>query len=504
LEAVQWAHIIPFLVLVGCVGAQRRGPDLPPRADAAALQPGDLLVGLEGSARDGHPVLRVRVEGEQRVTAQVLLSLDAPAQALRGSADGAWLAVSAGDPERVALFRLDASAGDEPVWTSPIGCTAPVFGDDSRVLTLGCSARGRQPASLLALRLPSLTALSLVGEWGRSAPAVSRAGDLTWIEPADRGWSVVRRSDDGVPFLTHELGDEPRALWPQDDGSVLAEVAVLGGRREFRRLLPSGVVRNEGLPSRGSREVDDGTPVHATATGGWLYARCERGPCALVHVRRDGRATAPLNLGGPPTALSQVSAPAPRAPDEDLATAPASVLADHNSAEVGVLGVQLGLALESAFSTLDRAGFHPYWMEPPAGRDRPAGIGVGWAAGGHCIEYHADERGLIGAIDLQGCASPYVSPRLRPLLDGAALAEGGVGLARTFLGPGVAATVGDGDRGGGSASIRRSAVTYEAPERGYVYEATSEVLGTRRGRLLEGRVRLRLQPPTRRQAVAAP
>ena len=502
---MRWVPLLLLSALLGCAGSQRRGPELPPRADSVGLRAGDLLVGLEGTARDGHPVLRVRVEGDQRVTAQVLLALDDPARVLRGSADGSWLAVASGEPSHVRLYRLDGSAIDEPVWTSPGSCTSPVFANDGASLTLACAARGRQPPSLLSLRLPGLGLLSLVGEWGRSAPAVSATGDLHWIEQDQASWSVLRRSDDGVPFLTHELADRPLVLWPQDDGSVLVEVSVFGGRREFRRLLPSGTVRHELLPTRGLRPAGDMGPVHAAADGGWLYARCDRGPCSLVLVRDDGRATAPLNLGGPPTALSQVAAPPHTLPDEDLATAPATVLARHTAAEVGVLGVALGVALETAFSRLDRAGFHPYWMEPPAGRDRPGGIGVGWAAGGHCIEYHADERGDVAAIDLQGCAAPYVSPRLRPLLDGAALAEGGVGLARTFLGPGVAATVGDGDRGGaGALAIRRSAVTYEAPERGYLYEATSEVLGIARGRLLEGRVRLRLQPPTRKQAVVLP
>lgn len=500
-----WARLLPLVVLIGCAGAQRQGPDLPPRADAAALRPGDLLVGMEGTARDGHPVLRVRIEGEQRVTALVLLALGAPAEVLRGSADGSWLAVASGAPSRVRLYRLDASGADEPVWTSPTHCTSPAFSHDASSLTLACGSRGRQPASLLALHLPGLDALSLVGEWGRTAPAVSSGGDLHWIEQDHAAWSIVRRSDDGVPFLTHELADRPSVLWPQDDGSVLTEVAVLGGRREFRRLMPSGAVRNEVAPNRGLQPTADASPVYAAPDGGWLYARCDRGPCSLVHVRRDGRTTAPLNLGGPPTALSQVPVLAAAPPGEDLGTAPASVLARHTAAEVGVLGVSLGVALETAFSRLDRAGFHPYWMEAASGRDRPAGIGVGWAAGGHCIEYHADDRGFIAAIDLQGCAAPYVSPRLRPLLDGAALAEGGVSLARAYLGPGVSATVGDGDRADvGSPAIRRSAVTYEAPERGYHYEATSEVLGTARGRLLEGRVRLRLQAPTRKQAVALP
>lgn len=496
---MQWLRLIPLVILIGCVGPQRRGPELPPRSDGTALKAGDLLVGLEGSQRDGHPVLRVRMEGEQRVTAQVLLSLESPASGLRGSADGTWLAVAAGEPVKVRLYRLGSAGLDEPVWHSPAGCSSPTFAPDARALTLACVARGRTPASLLTLRLPSLQALSLVGEWGRHAPAAGRSGDLHWAERDPSGWNVVRRSADGIPFGTHELPDEPVALWPQDDGSLLAEVSVPGGQREFRRLLPSGSVRHEGLPTRGIRGAIGGHAVHAAPDGAWLYARCDRGPCSLVHVRSDGRASAPLNLGGPPTALAQLPPPPTERTAEDLATAPASVLVDRSAADVGVLGVRLGAALETAFSRLDRAGFHPYWMDPAPGRERPAGIGVGWAAGGHCIEYHADERGDVSAIDLQGCAAPYLSSRLRPLLDGAALAAGGVSLARTYLGPGVAATVGQaGDAA--TPSIRRSAVTYEAPERGYLYEATSEVLGTRRGRLLEGRVRLRLQAPTRKTA----
>ncbi len=498
-----WLRLLPLLLLLGCVGVQRRGAEPTARVEGGALQPGDCLVGLEGNARDGHPVLRVRVEGEQRVTAQVLLSLEAPASAVRGSADGRWLAVVAGEPPTTHLHRLGAAAGDR-VWTSPPGCATPDFAPAGSHRSLACAAGGRQPASILLLDLPGLRPLSLVGEWPRSAPAVGSGGDLRWVERLRDGWGVVRRSDDGVPYLTHELAERPVQLWPQDDGSVLAEVEVPGGGREFRRLLPSGVVREETTPLRGLHPPADDAPVFAAADGGWLYAHCERGPCSLVHARADGRTTAPLNLGGPPTALSQVLAAAPSGP-EDLASAPASALARNSASQIDVLGVGLGTPLETAFSRLDRAGFHPYWREAGPGQERPRGIGVGWAAGGHCIEYHADDRGLVASIDLQGCATPYLSPPLRPLLDGASLAAGGVALAAGFLGPGVAATVGEPERGGRDApAIRRSALSYEAPERGYLYEATSEVLGTSRGRLLEGRVRLRLQVPTRKQAIAAP
>ncbi|MCP4810407.1 MAG: hypothetical protein GY884_34160 [Proteobacteria bacterium] len=143
-------------------------------------------------------------------------------------------------------------------------------------------------------------------------------------------------------------------------------------------------------------------------------------------------------------------------------------------------------------------------MEPVQGRERPAGVGVGWTTEGHCVEYRSDERGLVASIDLQGCAERYLSPPLRPLLDRDLLAEGAVTVARRFLGPGVAVTVGgrEGERIGNTPTVRRTQVTYEAPERGYHYEATGEVLSSERRRLLDGDIRLRLRPPGRRQAAA--
>jgi hypothetical protein len=294
------------------------------------------------------------------------------------------------------------------------------------------------------------------------------------------------------------------ALWPQEDGSVRAELAVPGTRREFVVLLASGVVRDAPLPQLLHRAVR-GVPLTVSADGRWFMPRCDGGPCLLVQVGDQGGTAVPLGFGGTPTAVAvvpRVDRPIPH--PEDLATAPAEVLSSRPANEVAVLGIELGTPLERAFSTLDRAGRHPYWIEGRGGRDMPRGIGLGWSPDGHCIEYIADDRGVVVTVDLWMCAGHYVSPTLRPLLDRSALADDGLELARRFLGPGVVVTVVGDDPGRGGAPILRTEVSYTAPARGYHYLARAEVLRSGRTRLLGGTVRLRLQLPGRRTAAVRP
>jgi len=160
------------------------------------------------------------------------------------------------------------------------------------------------------------------------------------------------------------------------------------------------------------------------------------------------------------------------------------------------------MALEDAFVVLDKMGRHPYWIESRGVHTRPRGIGVGWTAEGHCIEYLADERASVTTIDLRSCATSYVSPALRPLLDRGALASEGVGLARRFLGDSVTSEAANSEDPLRHPAVRRTDVRFSAPERGYQYEARSEVLRSRRTRVLGGWVRLRLQLPGRRQAAS--
>jgi hypothetical protein len=179
---------------------------------------------------------------------------------------------------------------------------------------------------------------------------------------------------------------------------------------------------------------------------------------------------------------------------EDLATAPETVFTTHDASVVSVLGVRLGMPLESAFATLDRGRRFPQWI----GADQvpQEGIGVGAVRSGHCLEFLADSAGLVAAIELTECARGYLSPALQPLLDREALAGGALPLIRRFLGPGVSAQVGDPalEEPEGPA-IEGTSVRYAAPQRGYSFEARTEILSTARARLMNGRLRLRLELP---------
>lgn len=493
------------LLLASCStpGAVRTSPSID---GPQGPQAGDVLVAV--STRDGSAILAVRrsERAEERVRAHQIAELGGPVSRLRASGDGRWLAVAlGGDADRVELWSLERPARSEPEWSSPTGCAAPTFDPGVRWLAMGCAADASGPASILRLDLRSRKLLRLVGERDRLAPSAGTDGDLHWVEEREDGFVVVRRSADGLPFATHELVRAVAELWPQADGSILAEARAPGDRREFVRLLPSGVVRDIHLPAHGTHQPSRSAALHVSPDGTWLLGRCERGPCTVVEVDPRGEPSPPLNLGLSPTALFRLpGAPGRQPHSEDLGTAPATVLTSHPSSQVSVLGIALGTPLETAFSLLDRAGRHPYWMEPLHGRERPAGVGVGWTTDGHCVEYRADDRGLVAAIDLRGCAARYLSPPLRPLLDRDLLAEGAVTVARRFLGPGVVMTAGarEGERIGEAPSIRRTEVTYEAPERGYHYEARGDVLATERRRLLDGEIRLRLRPPGRRQAAA--
>lgn len=493
-------------MLAGCAGLPPvGGPAYDP--PAPSLLPGDLLIAVDRGTR--HTVTRLREsrsrDGGARLHAAPLLTLAATVRAVAASTDGRWLAAAHdGDGGRVTLFDL---TGGEPreAWTSAVGCGDPAFHPGSTLLVIACGARATQPDFLLQLRLDGLTELALVGERPRRHPAFGIDGDLYWAEPDHDRTRVVRRAADRLPYRTHEVVQPIRGLWPQRDGAVIAELAVPGTRREFVHLLASGVVRDSPGPYLHQRAPARDAPLVASASGHWFLPMCERGPCFLVKTGPDWGAALPLAMGGTPTAIGRVLEVGRAVPHpEDLATAPAEVLSIHASTTVAVLGVELGTALETAFSTLDRAGRHPYWIEGRGARDRPRGIGLGWSTDGHCIEYLADERGIIATVDLRSCAGHYLSPTLRPLLDRQALAgDGGLELARRYLGPGVAVTVGGGeDRA--DAPILRTEVVYTAPERGYHYEAHAEMLQSGRMRLLGGTVWLRLQLPGRRTAAVRP
>lgn len=502
-------------LLGGCVGVHPSSPGLLPRYDGGSgplLQAGDLVVGVDRGKGGRHALVRVRrarlADGSLRVQSQLLMSLGGTVVGIATSPDGRWIAAAQqqdDEPPRVELWDLAARDRATPAWRSPEGCASPVFEPGGRWLAVGCLPRGRQPATILQLALLGMDELVLVGERDRHSPAVGVDGDLYWVEPDGRRTLVMRRPADRFPYVTHELLQPIRTLWPQDDGSLLAELALPGHRREFVRLARDGVVRDEPVHPQFPRTLPSGVPLFASPQGALFAPVCDRGPCAVLQAGSEGDGSLAVSLGGLPTAVGQVpwldqAIPHP----EDLATAPASVLSSHPAVQVSVLGVELGTPLETAFSVLDRAGRHPYWIESRGLRNKPRGIGLGWTTGGHCIEYLADERGVIVTTDLKACAGHYLSPPLQPLLDRDSLAEGPLDVARRYLGPGVSVTVGGGDGPTNErAPIRRTEVIYTAPERGYHFEAHTEVLATNRSRLLGGWVWLRLQLPGRRQAAAS-
>ncbi len=508
------------MTLVGCVpatwsGVTPRGPgQQSPGSQEAPLSPGDLVVAVQREGADSrHQLIRLRrragAEDGARVQAETLYAFaaDEAVTGLAVAVSGGWLAVALKKEgqEQVTLLELDDSRRGRaraPIWNSPSGCSSPTFDPAGAWLAMACEASGRQPPSVLRLDLSTLRSLVLVGERPRRVPSAGVEGDLYWVEDeGDDSW-VMRQPLGGRPFRTHVVHRAVVALWPQVDGSL---VAMDDGRR-FVRLLPSGVVHDEnpGFGRLGplSREL----PLASTPLGDWVVALCDSGPCTIVEMAANGAVELPLNVGGTPTAVVRLSALQGRVQHtEDLATAPGRVLVSHAASVVTVLGVALGTPVETVYSLLDAAGRHPYWLSPRVGRDRPRGVGVGWTSSGYCISFLTDERDVVAATELRGCAAQYLSPPLRPLLDRRRLADEPLAAARRLLGPGVSVSVGNpAGRGAGTAPpIRRSRVRYEAPERGYQFEAEVEVLDSPRSRLLDGRVWLRLQAPGRRYTSAS-
>jgi len=498
------------LLVVGC-SAHR--PHLPVPSSiggqaAGGLRSGDLVVAVEKS-KSRHVVLSVQRGLRPRPQIEPLFVTSHPVDELAVSASGRWLALGNQeglDEGRVELWDLRPGPGElEPlnVWSSPAGCSGPDFEAGSRWMVVGCSRRGRQPASVLLLDLPSLEALQLVGEADRRAPIVGVEGDVYWSERRERHSVAVRRSSDGVPFVTHDLSEAISQMWPQLDGSLVVELDRRGSGRSFARLSTSGVARVEAPPAALAEGLVPSDVVYIGERGLWWVAGCERGTCSLRSAVEDELGSQ-IVLGGEPRAIAQVSWPRARSKHpEDLATAPASVLSSHPSTQVSVLGVSLGMTLEDTFSVLDRMGRHPYWIEGRSPRTRPRGVGVGWTAEGHCIEYMADERSSVTSIELQGCAASYVSPALRPLLDRSFVASAGAGLAREFFGEEVAVEVTGLDKKLPNSPVRRTDLRFNVPDRGYQFEARSEVLRSRSTRILGGWIRLRIELPGRRNASAA-
>ena len=481
--------------------------------EGSVLGPGDVVVALdrrdEGRGQELMRIRRVASEsGSQVVVRQLREGVD-EVTGLAVSADGRWVALEQrrGDGAlEVVLEDLLTSAADAPHWTSAVGCRAPSFGPSSEVLYLVCARRGRQPASIFELSLVDGSELFLVGERPRTVVAVGVEGDLYWVEEEVGTTLVVRRPKGQESYSTHRLYGRVKALWPQRDGSLVAEYGMPGSQGQLARLLGSGLVRDESRPQASSFPPDPGSPTFLTAEGRWLVTGCAFDPCGLLELPVDGLGHSSLRLRGRPTAVSSV--PRLRGPVghvEDLATAPASVLSSHSAADVSVLGVRLKMPLETAFSKLDRGGRHPYWISAKGSRGRPGGVGVGWTSSGYCISFLSDERGLVGAIDMQGCAAEYLSSQLAPLLRREQLSDSALAVASHFLGPGVSVSVGGVASEEGGPSVQRTRIQYHAPDRGYEFEAEIEVMSRRgsslmRSRLLGGQVRLRLQNPGRPQA----
>ena len=481
--------------------------------EGAALGAGDVLVALdrrdEGRGQELIRIRRVASEsGSQVVVRQLSEGVD-EVTGLAVSADARWLALEQRRSDgalEVVLQDLQTSAVDDPRWVSAAGCRAPSFGPSSELLYLVCGRRGRQPASIFEFNLVDGSELFLVGERPRTVVAVGVEGDLYWVEEEVGATRVIRRPRGQEAYSTHRLYGRVKALWPQRDGSLVAEYGMPGSQGQLARLLASGLVRDEPRPQASSFPPDPGAPAFLTAQGRWLVTGCAFDPCGLLELPADGLGHSSLRLRGRPTAVSAVSGlRGPVGHVEDLATAPASVLSTHSAADVSVLGVQLKMSLETAFSKLDRGGRHPYWISTKGSRGRPGGVGVGWTSAGYCISFLADERGLVGAIELQGCAAEYLSPQLAPLLRREQLSDSALEVASHFLGPGVSVSVGGSVAEDDGPSVHRTRIQYRAPDRGYEFEAEIEVMSRRgsslmRSRLLGGQVRLRLQNPGRPQA----
>lgn len=474
-------------MVAGCAGRPAPAPTwLDSRPSVAPLGPGDVLAAVPVGA-DASVVLLPRSSDE---APQRLFEVDGGVDGLAASPRGRWLAVTVTRGDRHHVLLLSGRDG-HAVWTSPPDCRQPAFAPDGRTLVLACPPARGSPASLLELEVATLRPLLLVAPRDRVAPAFDLSDDLRWVERGPSGSLVMRRGEDRSSWVTHELYQDVTRLLPLADGTVVAEVRSPGGHGGLVRLLPSGAIRDERPPAVLSADEVDAAHLRS-ADGGWVVGWCLEDPCGARRVRSSGELQGTWALPARPTAFALVQGPMARR-TEDLATAPRTALARYPASQLRMLGVGVGTALETAWSVLERAGRHPHWIE--GGGTRPAGIGIGYAPDGHCVEYRADDRGVVAAIDLRGCAGPWLSPPLRRLLDREHLAsQGALSVARRYLGAGQTSSVGG--EGDGRVPVDRTEVTFRS-ERGYLFEAAVEVLDDH---VLDGNVRLRLQGPGVRSA----
>jgi hypothetical protein len=482
--------VLILATLLPAVAAAR-----PPR-DPSRVGPGDLLVATEGG---GHRVsvqrLRLQDGAEAHVVAQDVVSLEGPVDALSASSDGRWLAagLSDGGAAQVQLWDL---RGPAPTlwWQSPDGCREPALEPTGRSLALTCPGAGAEPDGILSFDLGSRRTLRYVGEWPRSLPAWDGDGVLHWVEASPESSAVMRREGGGA-FPIHRVRDAVSGLWSQGDGSWLLELAVPGARREFLRLLRAGDQRPESLLGGQWPPVERGDPVAVGRAGDIVLAHCGRSASQILRAV-SGADLPPISLPGEAQALTIVPGwPAPSR--QDLATAGPGALQAARADDVRVFGVGLGMALESAWSQLDRGGRHPFWIPPRSGR-RPSGIGVGPGASGWCVEYGADDHGVIVDVRVRGCAGRLLSPAMSPLFELTAREGALLDRARRWLGPGVAAWIDsdEGDQAGQRPLIRRVRAEWSAPDRGLSLEVQVELLeGARHP--LSGDVSLRLTEPIR-------
>lgn len=493
---------VAALALAGPAWARAPFPTEP-----APLLPGDLLVATDRAGpQAGTTILRFRDEAApgQGLGAAPILALPGEVEALVASDDGRWLAVERVDGPRgprVDLFDFSTLVtARDPIWSSPLGCAAPTL-DAGRLLVMRCPGSDRAPPHLLRLDLESWHTLLLGGEWARATPRFGPGGDLFWTEERPHGTVIVRQPVGHPPFVTHELTDPVRSLWPQADGSLLAELSIPGSRREVQRCLPSGATQLESLA--GSQSDAAGGLWMASHDGTHHWMRCEPHGCSVSGILEGG---VPIAFALPPDARTMAAVPplrGPERPAEDLATAPGDALDDLAATDVSVLGLGLGSPLETAWSVLDRAERHPYWLPARAPRGRPGGIGIGPAAAGHCIEYLADDRGTVQMIRLRGCASHWVSPSLRAALSETATPAALLDAAQRLLGPTVSVRFeGEGadGRGAPAQGIRRIHLALEAADRGLRYHASSDVFVSSPSTAIDGRIVLELSAPARGQA----
>lgn len=492
-----------LLLVVGTVGSAvpRAGED-----PGSPLKPGDVLVATRGpGASHGSSVVRFRSQGEgPALESRVLVQVAQVVRALSVSGDGRFVAVEVdgGAPgPRVLLYATAHAAVERShLWESPPGCDSPAL-DVGRTLVLRCPEMGA-PASLLRLDLRTWATMRLGGEWARGTPAFGPRGDLQWSEQRGDHNVVLRQSGGQAPIATHRLGDPIRALWPQEDGSSIAELEVPGSRRELVRLLASGAIRAESEPRSDVPAAGPRDPLTLNGAGTRHWVRCDNGLCTVSSVTADGALAFVLPAESSALAVvpewgTQVGV------REDLATAGPDVFAERAATDVDVLGVRIGTPLETAWSVLDRAERNPYWLPSGAPRGRPGGIGLGPAADGHCVEFLANDRGVVEVIVLRGCSLHWLSPALRPLLEEMSPRSRLVEAVSRALGPVVAVRT-EGDAADGrpapAEGVRRVHLWVEALDRGLRYRASSDVLMARPSQTLDGRITLELRAPSRAHA----